>query len=216
MGMIRSLSADFLGREVLRLEGVALPDGGVLAVLGKGGSGKSTFLRCLARRTPREEGWSIRLEGDDLPGPPVFVPQRLRSGATCEETWGPAPCRGPLPETCPHAQAALAPAIRSVTCGDKWNELLQEALESPAPLLLLDEPEGCLSESGLQDLAEALKGRRSERMVVLATHHVGFAEQVSDAAMFLEDGRKVLQAPRQIFFHEPPNVRVQEFLKWGG
>ncbi len=216
MGMIHTLRVSRHGREVLRLDRVAFPPGGVLAVLGKGGSGKSTLLRTLAGRLPAEAGWEVRMEGRGIPSPVTFVPQRRRDENRCWEIWGPPPCPGPLPEDC--ALARPCPPCRSApgSCAATWSALFRESLCAPAPLLLLDEPEGGVPAYALESLALALRDLARRTTVVLATHHVGFAERVCDAALFLEDGTKLMQADREAFFHGPAHFRVREFLKWGG
>jgi ABC-type polar amino acid transport system ATPase subunit len=216
MGMIHTLRAGLRGREVLRLDRVALPVRGVLAVLGKGGSGKSTLLRALAGRLAALPEWEVRLECDGLPGPVAFVPQRRRSEERCREAWGPAPCAAPLPAGCTFAAPDGACAAGGGTCALKWNALMQEALQSPAPMILLDEPEGGVPGYSLDALAEVLRDLRRTSTIVLVTHHLAFAERVCDSALFLEDGRKLMQAEREEFFQGPTHYRVQEFLTWGG
>lgn len=196
MGMIRSLSARIRGREVLHLDGVTFPAGGLLAVLGKGGSGKSTFLGCLAGTLLPEEGWEVDLDCADLPGPVSLVPQRPRSGGA--------------------GQAGQESGPEDTLLVSAWTSHLIGALRAPGSLLLLDEPEAGLSGLALDALVQALRGLQGRCTVILATHHIGFAERVCDSAVFLEDGRNVVQADRQAFFHGSVDSRLREFLKWGG
>lgn len=215
MGMIHSLRVRFQGSEVLRLEGVALPARGVLAVLGKGGSGKSTLLRALAGRLTAAHDWDVRLEAKDIPLHAIFVPQRRRSGGRCRESSGPPPCAAPVPPECLFGASGSANGSAG-TCATAWTALLRNSLRSPTPMLLLDEPEGGVPNPSLENLAQELLELKTKTVILLVTHNIAFAERVCDTALFLEDGRNVLQAERQEFFLSPLHPRVQEFLKWGG
>lgn len=215
MGHIHSLRVRHAGHEVLRLEGVEVPDRGILAVMGKGGSGKSTLLRALAGRFFGAAGWEMELDMAGVPSPATFVPQRSRSGGRCEESFGPPPCGRTLPPDC-RLEPLRTGRRSSQTCGHAWNSLLLEALEAPGPLLLLDEPEGGVPAYSLDYLADALRAIQAKSTIVVVTHHLPFARRVADAALFLEEGRCLLQADRDRFFSGAGQPRVREFLKWGG
>lgn len=215
MGIIHSLRVLLQGREVLRLDRVALPARGVLAVLGKGGSGKSTLLRALAGRLTAAHDWDVRLEAEDVPLHAIFVPQRRRSEGRCRESSGPPPCASPLPPECKFGVSGGTDGSAG-TCATAWTALLRNSLRSPTPMLLLDEPEGGVPNPSLEHLAQELLGLKTKTVIVLVTHNIAFAERVCDTALFLEDGRNVLQAERHEFFRSPVHPRVKEFLKWGG
>ena len=80
-------------------------------------------------------------------------------------------------------------------------------------VILFDEPTSALDPEMVGEVLDLIKELASEGMtMVIVTHEMGFAREVSDRVIFVDGGKIVEEAPPKEFFEEPKNERLREFL----
>ena len=186
--------------EALRGVDLDLESGSVTGLVGDNGAGKSTLIRALASSTNRTAG-EVGVRGNPDPlsaGLMRHVPQyqpRL-AGLTCAEAWtvlgGPAE-HAPFPK---HAGlvglSGIKPNTQHSRLGDPEAAMLalQAALDSNAPVLLLDEPDALLDQAAADVLARALsRARAAGRAVLVASHRLQRVLEWSDRILLMRHGR---------------------------
>lgn len=177
------------GRPVFAHLSVSLAAGAFLALTGRNGSGKTTFLRALARLTPHEAG-VIRWQGQDVAGAPeawrgqlawLGHADGLKGDLTLAENLVAAErLRGAGIPSAPRLEAALAafdlaalaarPA-RTLSAGQRRRGALARVVLSQAPVWLLDEPTNALDNPARQALRTALLHHLGTGGLVLAATH---------------------------------------------
>lgn len=213
------------GREILRLDRLALGAEGMTAILGHNGSGKSTLMALLARQM-RPDAGCITLDGKALDGyrqkqlarRVSFLPQRLPpvAGLNVRDlaALGRFAWRGALGRMGPTDHAVVAQAMRDTGCaaladhlvdtasgGERQRAWIAMLLAQEAPVLLLDEPTAAL------DLAHAYEvmgflhrlSREAGRHVIVILHDINLAARHADRIVALKQGRLAFDgAPRAL------------------
>lgn len=105
----------------------------------------------------------------------------------------------------------LLPQRRAGAAGGTW----RDALESPASVLLLDEPCVGLSPDELAELAVGLRADRARRTIVVSTHHIAFAREIADHVVLLCGGTIDSSGPAPDFFATPPTPMAERFIAQG-
>ena len=102
----------------------------------------------------------------------------------------------------------------SLSGGQKQRVAIARALAMDPDLMLFDEPTSALDPEMVGDVLEAMKDLANRGMtMVIVTHEMGFAKQVSDRTIFMDGGYIVEEGtPEQIFEH-PQNERTKDFLQ---
>ncbi len=223
---------DYDGVPVLREVSLAVPPGGVLAVLGPSGSGKSTLLRGLAGLEPLREG-RVLLSGRDLAGVPthrrgfalmfqdgqlfphltvaqnVGYPLRVRRTPTAAISVRVADLLG-LVGLAPYADRMPA----TLSGGERQRVALARALAADPRALLLDEPLSSLDAGLRSRLADDLRTivRAAGTTTVLVTHEQEEAFAIADAMAVLRDGRVVQHGPVADVWRSPADAETAMFL----
>lgn len=202
------------GRDVLKIDRLALGAEGVTAILGHNGSGKSTMLGLLARQDRPDEG-RITLEGAPLPAlrqktlarRVAFLPQRLPpvQGLTVRELvrLGRFPWRGALAAWRAEDHAAVDRAMAETGVAALADRLVEETsggerqrgwiamlLAQDAPVLLLDEPTAALDIAHAFEVMSLLRrlSREAERRIIVVLHDVNLATRFADRIVALKSG----------------------------
>ena len=202
---------------VRALDGLSLsvPRGQHLAVLGPSGGGKTTLLRCLSGRLPRdcERGGSVAVVGERV----VTIHQDLRlvqeRSALCNVLDGCA-CRVPLWRTLakfPRGEKERARAllrrvglggrmrtpVRHLSGGEKQRVAIARALMQDPAVLLADEPVAALDEANAESVMRLLDRLRREDELTLVSvlHDRDLARRHADRAVGIEGGRLVHDGP---------------------
>jgi energy-coupling factor transport system ATP-binding protein len=206
----------------LRSVDLTVRSGEIVALMGRNGSGKSTLLRALTGLV-RPAGGEVRVAGADprelrgrsLPRAVGLVPQRPADLLYAETVAGEcalADREGGLP---PGTAAAVLRRIAGpldpdthpgdLSEGQRLSLALAVVLASAPPLLLLDEPTRGLDYAAKARLAAALTEQaRRGTALVLATHDVELAAEISDRAVVLADGDVVADGPsREVVTSSP-------------
>ncbi|HEU4912543.1 MAG TPA: amino acid ABC transporter ATP-binding protein [Actinomycetes bacterium] len=208
----------------------------VVALIGASGSGKSTLLRCVNLLEQVDDG-VIRLDGEDITDPRVDVDRvRRRIGIVFQAynlfphmsvldnvTLAPRVVHGHGREEAEQQARAL---LKRVGLADKAGEYpdrlsggqqqraaIVRALAYDPRLLLLDEVTSALDPELVGEVLALVRDLKGQGMTILmATHEMGFARQVADQVVFLDDGRLLEQGPPEQVFGQPHEPRTRQFL----
>jgi polar amino acid transport system ATP-binding protein len=215
---------------------VRVDEGQVVTLIGASGSGKSTLLRCVNLLETVDDG-QILLEGTDIadprrrPGPAqrrmaiVFQAFNLFPHMTALEnvTLAPRVVHGLRPKEATErahellCRVGLEPFAGAypdrLSGGQQQRVAIARALAVQPRLLLLDEITSALDPELVGEvLAIVRELARGSSTILMATHEMGFARQVSDHVVFLDGGRVCEAGPPEQVLHEPVQDRTRQFL----
>ncbi len=235
---VRGLSKTFARGKIVALDGVDadIARGEVVVVIGPSGSGKSTFLRCLNLLEMPTAG-QIIFEGVDIAGRGVNINvHRQRMGMvfqhfnlfphmTILKNLTAAPMKlkhkskaearktamGLLERVGLEGRAGAYPS--QLSGGQKQRIAIVRALCMEPDVMLFDEPTSALDPEMVGEVLDVMKSLAREGMtMVVVTHEMGFAREVGDRVIFMDNGRIVeVNTPGELFNH-PQNPRTQGFL----
>jgi polar amino acid transport system ATP-binding protein len=208
----------------------------VVVVCGPSGSGKSTLIRTINRLEPIQKG-RILLDGQDVYGQGVDV-NALRSRIgfvfqqfnlfphlTALENCTLAPLRlRKLPPKEAHElamslldrvglthKASAYPA--QLSGGQQQRVAIARALAMNPPVMLFDEPTSALDPEMVGEVLQTMKGLARDGMtMVVVTHEMGFARDVCNRVLFMDQGRVLERTTPERFFSRPEHPRAQKFL----
>ena len=234
---VKNLKISFGDLHVIKDLSTSIKKGEKIVVIGPSGSGKSTFLRCLNRlETP--DGGTILFEGNDMTDPKtnldacrqkmgmVFQHFNLFPHLTVMENITLAPVQLGL-RTLEEARAEAMQLLERIglpekadvypstlSGGQKQRIAIVRSLAMHPDVMLFDEPTSALDPEMVGEVLEVMKDLAHEGMTMLVvTHEMGFAREVADRVMFMDDGYIAEEGtPEQIFQH-PQCERLQQFLK---
>jgi polar amino acid transport system ATP-binding protein len=209
----------------------------VVCLIGPSGCGKSTLLRCINGLEPIQGG-EIRLHDDRVSGPGVDVDALRRDvGIVFQSfnlfphmtvleniTLAPIQVRGAArQEAEEHAMALLARIGLDAKAkeypdrlsgGQQQRVAIVRALAMEPMVLLLDEITSALDPELVAEVLNIVRDLARDGMTILmATHEMGFAKEVSSKVCFLESGVVHEQGPPEQIFKEPTSERTRAFLK---
>ena len=235
---VKNLEKHFNAGTVHALNGVTvdITRSEVLVVIGPSGSGKSTFLRCL-NLLEYPTGGSVIFEGTDLTAPRTNINlYRRRMGMVFQHfnlfphmtvlknlTLGPTELlKKSQAEADKKAMQLLervgladrADAYPSqLSGGQKQRIAIVRALCMEPDVMLFDEPTSALDPEMVGEVLDVMKELAQEGMtMVVVTHEMGFAREVADRVLFMDEGVIVEEgSPTEIFEH-PKSERLQSFL----
>jgi len=221
------------------LKGVSteIAQGEVVCVIGPSGSGKSTFLRCLNLLEEPSAG-QIFIEGVEVTDHKtidvnevraevgmVFQKINLFPHKTVLENIKMAPMlvRGLSAEEAEERayQLLARVGLRSkadaypdqLSGGQQQRVAIARALAMRPKAMLFDEPTSALDPEMIQEVLDVMKGLARDGMtMVVVTHEMGFAREVGDRVLFMDDGLIVEEGPPEQIFTNPQNERTKAFL----
>lgn len=231
---VNSLKKRFGSNEVLKGITTKINKGEVIAVIGPSGSGKSTFLRCLNLLEKHDEG-SIKIEGSDIRSMEVHLRKKvgmvfqhfnLFPHLTVLENVTFAP-QQVLKIGKKEAEKDALELLSAVGLSDKANSYpsnlsggqkqrvaIARALAMKPEVMLFDEPTSALDPEMVKEVLQVMKNLVKTGMtMVIVTHEMGFAKEVSDRVLFMDDGRLVEDQDPAIFFENPRTERAKAFLE---
>ena len=222
--------------EVLREVTLEVPEHDVVCLIGASGSGKSTLLRCINLLEKVDEG-EIVVDGQSLTGAKVDVNAlRRKIGIVFQAynlfphmtvlqnvTLAPRKARGLSRE---EAEGRARLLLRRIGLEEKANEYpdrlsggqqqrvaIVRALAMEPKLMLLDEITSALDPQLVAEVLNLVRELASSGMtMIIATHEMQFAREVSDTICFLDGGVIREQGPPDQIFSEPKEPRTREFL----
>lgn len=221
--------------DVLKGIDIDIYRGDVVCLIGPSGCGKSTFLRCL-NRLEIPTGGSIKFEGIEVDDAHidavrqkmgmVFQHFNLFPHLTVKQNLCLAPELLKLKskeEASKRAEELLARVglsdkanvfPKSLSGGQQQRIAIARALAMDPDVILFDEPTSALDPEMVGEVLELMKELAHTGITMLVvTHEMGFARNVSSKTVFMENGVVVEQAPSHEFFAHPREERTREFLR---
>lgn len=233
---VKGLAKTFGENQVLRGISETIRKGEKVAVIGPSGSGKSTFLRCLNLLETPTAG-QIFLEDAELTSAQcdvnaarrrmgmVFQHFHLFPHLTVRQNITLAPVQLGLmtqPQADEKADALLARIgllekaetyPNMLSGGQKQRVAIVRALAMNPEVLLFDEPTSALDPEMVGEVLDLIREVAAEGMtMVIVTHEMGFAREVANRVLFIDEGIVVEQNEPVAFFEHPQNERLKSFL----
>ena len=234
---VKHLDKSFGDLHILKDISTNIEKGEKVVIIGPSGSGKSTFLRCLNRLEQPSDG-QIFFEGEDLTHMPdrqlysvrqkmgmVFQHFHLFPHLTIQKNITLAPVRLGKWNAAEADQKARALLKRvgleekadvhpgKLSGGQKQRVAIARALAMNPQVLLFDEPTSALDPEMVGEVLEVMKELAKEGMTMLVvTHEMGFAREVSDRVLFMDDGVILEDRKPKELFGNPGEERTKEFL----
>ena len=234
---VKNLKISFGKLNVLKDVSINIKKGEKIVIIGPSGSGKSTFLRCLNRLETPDSG-HILFEGNDLTDSKVnldlcrqkmgmvFQHFNLFPHLTVLKNITLAPVTLKL-KTQQEAEAEAMQLLERIGLADKANVYpstlsggqkqriaIVRSLAMHPDVMLFDEPTSALDPEMVGEVLEVMKDLARDGMtMVVVTHEMGFAREVADRVLFMNDGYIEEEgSPKEIFEH-PKSERLQQFFK---
>ena len=233
---VKGLEKSFEKIEVLKGINIDIHKGEVICVIGPSGSGKSTFLRCL-NLLEQPTGGQILLKGTDITDPKVDINlHRQKMGMVFQQfnlfphmtvlknmTLAPMKLlKMPKEEAEKNALELLervgladrAQAYPSqLSGGQKQRVAIVRALAMNPKVILFDEPTSELDPEMVGEVVDVMKELAKKGMtMVVVTHEMGFAREVSDQVLFIDEGIIMEKGAPDVFFANPQSERAKDFL----
>lgn len=211
--------------------------GEVVVVIGPSGSGKSTFLRCLnLLEQPSSgeiifDGKSITDKNNDINKQRekmgmVFQQFNLFPHLTVLDNITIAPIKVKNMKKVEAEEIAMKLLKRigledkantypnKLSGGQKQRIAIVRALAMNSEVMLFDEPTSALDPEMVGEVLDVMKSLAKDGMtMVVVTHEMGFAKEVGDRVIFMDEGRILEQGTPEELFNNPKNPRTQDFLK---
>ena len=235
---VRNLEKHFYEGKLKALQGIStdIRRGEVVCVIGPSGSGKSTFLRCLNLMELPTAG-TITFEGTDITDPAVDINlHRRKIGMVFQHfnlfphmtvlrnmTIAPIKLLKKEPAEAEKQAKALLERVNllerasaypnQLSGGQKQRIAIVRALCMNPDVMLFDEPTSALDPEMVGEVLDVMKDlARSGMTMVCVTHEMGFAREVADRVLFIDEGKIVEEGtPEEIFSH-PQEQRTRDFL----
>ena len=233
---VEGLVKDFGKTKVLQNIDVTISKGEVVAVIGPSGSGKSTFLRCL-NLLEQPTGGHIFFEGVDICDKKTDINlHRQKIGMVFQQfnlfnnmtvlrniTAAPIKVKG-LSKQAAEAQAmqllervGLADKASSypgeLSGGQKQRVAIVRARAMEPDVMLFDEPTSALDPEMVGEVLAVMKDLADSGMtMVVVTHEMSFAREVSGRVLFVDEGQIKEDRPSREIFEDPHDVRLKDFL----
>ena len=238
MEMIKTvdLHKSFGNLHVLHGINECIHKGEVVSIIGPSGSGKSTFLRCLNLLEKPEKG-QIFFKGAEITGKKVNIDiHRQKMGMVFQQfnvfphltvaeniTLAPKMLKG-------LSDAEANEMAKNLLCRvgliDKFDEMpgnlsggqkqrvaIVRALAMNPEVMLFDEPTSALDPEMVGEVLEVMKELAKEGMtMIVVTHEMGFAKEVGNRVVFMDEGKIVEQGTPEEIFGNPQNPRLKDFL----
>ena len=233
---VKDLKKSFGKLDVLRGISEKIEEQEVVCVIGPSGSGKSTFLRCL-NLLEEPTGGEVYLDGERINAPGVDIDKiRERLGMVFQNfnlfphmtvldnvTLAPIKVKGKNKAEAEESalkiletvglsdKAASFPA--SLSGGQKQRVAIARALAMEPEVMLFDEPTSALDPEMVGEVLNVMKKLAEEGMtMVIVTHEMGFAREVADRVLFIDQGVVMEQGTPEELFGAPKNERTKNFL----
>ena len=233
---IENLSKNFGNLKVLKNISTTVNKGEIISIIGPSGSGKSTFLRCINKLEEPTEG-HIYIDDMDLMDKNtdinkirervgmVFQHFNLFPHMTVLENLILSPTIVKK-ETKEEAEKYALYLLQKVGLSDKANSYpnqlsgwqkqriaIARALAMKPEVILFDEPTSALDPEMIKEVLDVMRNLAKEGMTMLiVTHEMGFARNVGNRILFMDNGEIIEDCSPKDFFENPTNERIKDFL----
>lgn len=233
---VSNLHKSFGKNDVLKGIDEHIKKGEVVVVIGPSGSGKSTFLRCLNLLEEPTSG-KIIFEDNDITDKKVDINKiREKMGMVFQQfnlfphktvlenlTIAPIKVKGISKDQAEKKAMELLDRVgltnkaksypSSLSGGQKQRIAIARALAMEPDVMLFDEPTSALDPEMVGEVLNVMKDLAKEGMtMVVVTHEMGFAKEVGDRIIFMDNGNIVEQGTPEEIFSNPKNPRTIDFL----
>ena len=233
---VSNLHKSFGKNDVLKGIDEHIEKGEVVVVIGPSGSGKSTFLRCLNLLEEPTSG-KIIFEGNDITDKKVDINKiREKMGMVFQQfnlfphktvlqnlTIAPIKVKGLSKSEAEKKAMGLLDRVglsnkataypSSLSGGQKQRIAIARALAMEPDVMLFDEPTSALDPEMVGEVLSVMKDLAKEGMtMVVVTHEMGFAREVGDRILFMDNGNIMEQGTPEEIFSNPKNPRTIDFL----
>ena len=230
----------FDGREVLRGIDLQVEKGDVIAILGPSGSGKTTFLRCL-NFLERADAGALIFDGErfDLHAASradiarvrkktafvfqnynLFLNKTVLQNVTLGLTLGAKMKKDAARDIAVRALERVGMANRldaypsQLSGGQQQRVAIARGLASSPEIIYFDEPTSALDPELIGEVLSVMRQLADEGMTMLVvTHEMDFARNVSSKVLFMEGGSVVESGPSRAFFEAPREERSRAFIR---
>lgn len=234
---VENLYKQFGNHEVLKDISTSINKGEVVSIIGPSGSGKSTFLRCLNMLEVPTKG-KVWINGQDITDPKtnilkvreqigmVFQHFYLFPHLTVLEnlTYAPMKVKGESRETAEKKARDLLARVglsekekaypNNLSGGQKQRVAIARALAMEPEFMLFDEPTSALDPEMVKEVLNVMKDLAQSGMTMaIVTHEMGFAREVSNRVLFLDEGKLLEEGDPSEFFTNPKTNRAKDFLE---
>ena len=233
---VKNLKKNFGKLEVLKDISTDVKEGEVLCIIGPSGSGKSTFLRCMNRLEEITDG-SVIVEGTDITDPKVDI-NKIRENIgmvfqhfnlfphmTVKEniTLAPVELKKMSKEEAEQKAIQLLDRVglkdkadvypSQLSGGQKQRVAIARSLAMNPDIMLFDEPTSALDPEMVGEVLNVMKDLANQGMtMVVVTHEMGFAREVSDRVIFMDGGYIVEEGTPEEVINHPKEPRTINFL----
>ncbi|MDZ4166659.1 MAG: amino acid ABC transporter ATP-binding protein [Coriobacteriia bacterium] len=233
----RNLHKHFGELHVLKGIDLTIAEGEVVVIIGPSGSGKSTLLRCLNFLEFPDEGSEVLLDGEPIdPARDNLDKVRERMGMVFQHFYL-FPHKNVLdnitiaPESVKGLSRATAKAVArdlldrvglpdkekawpsQLSGGQKQRVAIARALAMDPEIMLFDEVTSALDPELVAEVLQVIQDLAAGGMtMVMVTHEMGFAREVADRVIMMDDGMIIEEGPSDTFFANPAEERTQAFL----
>ena len=233
---VKNLKKNFGELEVLKGIDEHIAKGEVVVIIGPSGSGKSTFLRCLNLLEEPTSG-EIIFEGNNITDKKANINKlREKMGMVFQQfnlfphksvleniTIAPIKVKGEKALSANEKALSLLKMVgltdkanaypSSLSGGQKQRIAIARALAMNPDVMLFDEPTSALDPEMVGEVLNVMKDLAKEGMtMVVVTHEMGFAKEVGDRILFMDEGKILEQGTPDELFGNPKNPRTVDFL----
>ncbi|WP_213422758.1 amino acid ABC transporter ATP-binding protein [Bhargavaea massiliensis] len=234
---VKGLIKSFGDLEVLKGISTNVDAGQVIAVIGPSGSGKSTFLRCL-NKLEEPTGGTVEIAGFNITDKKADIrAARQEIGMVFQHfhlfphltvlgnlTYAPMKVKGETKAKAEEKARTLLKRVglsekadsypASLSGGQKQRVAIARALAMEPKLMLFDEPTSALDPEMVKEVLDVMKDlAKSGMTMIVVTHEMGFAREVADRVLFLDQGKLVEEGTPDEFFGNPKTDRARDFLE---
>ena len=222
--------------QVLKDINLKVAEGERIVIAGPSGSGKSTMIRCINALEEHQQG-SIRVNGQRLGSKPRELELVRADVGMCFQNFNlfphlsildncilaPMSARGLTKQQATERAMHYLAKVRipdqagkypgQLSGGQQQRVAIARALCMQPKVMLFDEPTSALDPEMIKEVLDTMVELAEEGMTMLCvTHEMGFARQVADRVIFMDQGQIVEQNDPERFFNQPQNPRTQAFL----
>ena len=233
---VENLSKNFGDLKVLKNISTTINKGEIISIIGPSGSGKSTFLRCINKLEEPTEG-HIYIDGMDLMDKNTDINKiRERVGMVFQHfnlfpnmtvlenlTLSPTMVKKESKEEAEKYALYLLEKVglsdkassypAQLSGGQKQRIAIARALAMKPEVILFDEPTSALDPEMIKEVLDVMRDLAKEGMTMLiVTHEMGFARNVGNRILFMDNGEIIEDCSPKDFFENPTNERIKDFL----
>jgi ABC-type polar amino acid transport system ATPase subunit len=233
---LKRVKKSFGSNLVLNGIDLAIERGEAVVVAGPSGSGKSTMLRCINALETIDEG-DVLFEGRSIPAAGrdvhkiraemgmVFQQFNLFPHKTVKQniTIGPCEVKGVSDDEASRKADELLERVgipekadqfpADLSGGQQQRVAIARALAMEPKLMLFDEPTSALDPEMIREVLDVMRDLARDGMtMIVVTHEMGFAREVCDRVVFIDEGSIVEEAPPEEFFSNAKSQRAKDFV----